>query len=89
MTSEMMLRLREQTLVIINARGAVTNVELAITVAANIYPDEFNTDSYIELLEDMVTHSAIVEAEYVLPTLNYRVKSVFFPAGTRVKVRNG
>lgn len=39
----------------------------------------------IDIIDEMVSAGELVEIEYVLPTMNYRVKSFLLPAGTEVR----
>lgn len=39
----------------------------------------------VELLNEMATQGEIVEVEYVIPSADYRIKSLYFPLGTKVK----
>jgi predicted phage-related endonuclease len=41
---------------------------------------------YIDTLDQMVREGHIIELEYVLPTMDYRVKSMYFPKGTKIKI---
>lgn len=85
MKTETLEKLTSQTLNIVRARGAVTSVELALAVSSNMYPITYPGEYFISLLETMVRQGALVEVEYILPDMPDRVKSVFFPAGTKVK----
>ena len=40
----------------------------------------------VSLINEMVTDKEIVELEVILPSCNYRVKSMYFPAGTGISV---
>lgn len=40
-----------------------------------------------DLLERMVDDGDLVETEFVLPDMHYRIKSIYFPKGTSVQVR--
>lgn len=37
-----------------------------------------------ELIEELVKEERILEIEYVLPSMNYRIKSFLLPAGTQI-----
>lgn len=39
-----------------------------------------------QVLDELVAEGRVVEVEYVLPTMSYRAKSFFLPAGTKVRV---
>ena len=38
----------------------------------------------INVINDLVKEGEVVEVEYVLPSMAYRVKSLYFPKGTEV-----
>jgi hypothetical protein len=40
-----------------------------------------------DLIEELVQEEKLVEVEYVLPAMNYRIKSFLLPAGTEIKMR--
>ena len=40
-------------------------------------------------LEELVLENRIMEIEYVLPQMSYRIKSIYFPIGTTIKINNG
>jgi hypothetical protein len=40
-----------------------------------------------DLVEELVQEEKLVEIEYVLPSMNYRIKSFLLPAGTQIKMR--
>jgi hypothetical protein len=44
---------------------------------------EFNI---IDLMDELIGEGRIVEIEYALPEMNWRLKSFYLPAGTRVKI---
>jgi hypothetical protein len=45
--------------------------------------------SLLDALDAIVTTNRIVEIEYVLPELDFRVKSFYLPANTQVRVCAG
>lgn len=67
-----------------------TGVELVSKVTARCFKvahfAELNSDSVSKLildtLENMVKEGSIIELEYILPSISYRVKSLYFPKGT-------
>jgi hypothetical protein len=38
-----------------------------------------------EMIDDLVARGEIMELEYVIPAMNYRIKSLYFPKGTEIK----
>jgi len=73
------------------ASGPIKGVELAAKVAKeNALATERAEDScceYHNTIETMVDDGEIIEVEYTLPTLDYCIKSLYFPAGTEIEVR--
>lgn len=63
---------------IITEKQGMKAVELAGLAALSFSCDE----SVVLLLDELVREKSIVEVEYVLPNMSYRIKSMFFPKGT-------
>lgn len=40
----------------------------------------------IQLIDELINEKKIIEVEYVLPTMDYRVKSFLLPFGTNIMV---
>jgi len=55
----------------------VTNHEL---VVGHDYDLEF-------VINELINENELVEVEYALPNMDYRIKSFILPGGTKVKVR--
>lgn len=49
-----------------------------------VHKDGFNV---IDLIDEMVKAGDLVEVEYILPTMNYRVKSFLLPKGTKINMK--
>ena len=45
----------------------------------------FNGDDIMRMIEELVAENRLVEVEYVLSSMPYRVKSFVLPANTQVK----
>lgn len=66
-------------------KGPIKGVDLAVEVAKHqhgVLPDEITTT-----LESLVERGELVEVEYILERMDYRVKSIYLPKGTKAKVR--
>lgn len=65
---------------------AVTNYQgLKLTELASL--DELADIAVVDLVNELIKEGNLVEVEYVLPSMNYRVKSFILPKGTEVDVR--
>lgn len=69
--------------IVIN-QGSIKNVSLALKVLEKTTPNYFETDDYHKAIEELVTQGDIVEVEYILSDADYRIKSVYFPRGTKI-----
>lgn len=78
-------QLKEIILSLIRESTGIRGVELALSVLNKTMPRYFESEMYQECLEELVKSGEIVELEYTLPDMDYRVKSIFFPKGTQIK----
>lgn len=46
------------------------------------------TDNIPILLQELVDENKLVEVEYVLPSLDFRLKSIYLPKGTKARLVN-
>lgn len=68
---------------VVNANAGIRNVYLVLKVMQSIGPVMFNVDDYDTAIQDLLTRGDIIELEVVMPQADYRVKSIYFPKGTR------
>ncbi len=47
---------------------------------------KYKREAVIDLINRMVKEGDLVEIEFVLPTMDYRVKSYYFPRGTKLNI---
>jgi hypothetical protein len=47
---------------------------------------EFDSGEYFDMIEELVSEGNLVEIEYVLPNMNFKVKSFLLPKGTTVDI---
>jgi len=71
---------------VINSHQGINGVELVIEVMYQASVTPFPIEEYENALIELVTEKEIVEVEYTLPTMDYRVKSWYLPKGTMVEV---
>jgi hypothetical protein len=77
---------KEKISVMVNESNGLKATELLLKVV-NKYPEMLNVldgSEIAEVLEELVKEGEIVELEYVLPHMKYRVKSIYFPRGTEI-----
>ena len=80
-----MTPLQEFIIRMVEDKGPIKGVDLALEVAKHQHG--VNPDDITGALSDLVECGEIVEVEYILERMNYRVKSIYFPSGTKAKVR--
>lgn len=65
--------------------GPIKGVDIAVECAA-AHIEDISAKDITDTLEQLVQQGKIIEVEYVLPSMNYRVKSIYFPKGTEVRL---
>lgn len=79
--------LREAIIQIVTDKQGCKATELAPLIAEG-YPDLVcELDKVVETIESLVASGELVEVEYILPQMTYRIKSMLFPKGTEVQLR--
>lgn len=79
--------LKEAILSTIKSIPGIKGVDLVLNVMGQINPTRFNDQEYFMALDELLKREEIVEVEYMLPDMEYRIKSIYFPKGTRVVSR--
>jgi uncharacterized membrane protein YcjF (UPF0283 family) len=80
-----MTTLKEKIVAIVNentgikATQLVTDVVIQCHNTNEIHP---GTENLLQAINELVESGEIVELEFVLPSMEYRVKSIYFPKGT-------
>lgn len=80
MTNE---ELKKAILDTINTSTGINGVNLVMAVMNHGRPTSFEHDSFNLILEELVKEERIIELEYILPNMEFRIKSMYFPAGTK------
>jgi hypothetical protein len=70
----------------IKATELVVEVMMLLSESGSTLPERGSGEGIVNTLNDLVSEQEVVEVEYVLPTMTYRVKSLYFPKGTKVKL---
>lgn len=76
--------LRDAILNTVNSHQGIKGVELVLNVMGSVGPVMFDDREYMLELSRLLDSGQIVEVEYTLPTMDYRIKSLYFPKGTKV-----
>lgn len=76
------MTLKEAIVRTVACNPGVNNVKLAIDVMTTTSSSNFDKEAYNSILEKMVEGEEIVELDYILPEMLYRIKSLYFPKGT-------
>lgn len=69
---------------IVNDSSGIKAVELVLEVIGEDSLQNFNYYFYRQILKGLIDRGEILELEYILPQINYRTKSIFFPKGTKI-----
>ena len=79
--------MRDAILKVVSSSQGIKNVDLALKVLTELLPSsEFKAEQVMEELEKLVNEGEVIEIEYVLPEMNYRIKSFYLPKGTKLYV---
>jgi len=79
--------LREAILTAVNTRNGINGVDLVLDCMGLVSP-WFDNKDYIFQLAELVSSGEIVELEFILPQMDYRLKSIYFPKGTKLYVND-
>lgn len=74
--------MKEKLIALVNSTGPIKSTELVAR------PEFLEIGCDPGLIYELVAEGSLGELEYIVPEMNYRVKSLIFPMGTRVNVRN-
>lgn len=82
------MNLKETISQIVNRSTGMKAIPLITEVnqRANAEGFQFTHDYYNAQIESLVKEKEIVEVEYVLAMVDYRIKSIYFPKGTTVRI---
>jgi hypothetical protein len=71
---------------IVQNEGPLKATELAAKFSSNTSADSLTPstkEDFFLALDELILEKEILEVEYLLPTSDYRVKSILFPKGTK------
>ena len=74
----------------VNEKAPIKATELACLVTEAGCKGEccqLSVDALFVLLNNMVNDGDLVEVNYILPTMDYREKTLYFPKGTKVLIQ--
>lgn len=79
-----MTDLDDFVLTLIQDKAPIKAVDLALEIAKHRHG--IGERDITETLERLVSAGLVKEVEYVLPNMAYRVKSMYFPEGTELRI---
>jgi hypothetical protein len=74
---------RETILLLINSHQGIKATDLIVKCMSYINPSVLQKDEYELTLNKLVHEGEIIELKYILPIMEYRIKSIYFPKGTK------
>jgi hypothetical protein len=69
---------------IVNNHNGISAVPLALKTMESINPQKFSKERYDEMIQILLTEGEIIELEFEVPSQPNRLKSIFFPKGTKI-----
>jgi hypothetical protein len=84
-------QIKEYIVKIINDRQGCKAMELVLdhtilSAATEPYQGGADKFDFLELMSELIAEGKVIEIEYVLSNMNYRAKSFYLPANTKVSV---
>jgi hypothetical protein len=76
--------MREILLNMIRNNPGIRGIDLVLKIMGEVNPTRFDYDEYSRELTQLIIDDEVVEIEYILPEMEYRVKSIYFPKGTKI-----
>ncbi len=80
---------KKMILNIINGSSGIKATELITAVYDEAKEHSLEEHNIVVYVEELVFENEILEIEYTLPLMSYRLKSIYFPIGTTIKTING
>lgn len=81
------LSIKEIIINVINSYQGIKAVKLSLKVMSEVNPHLFYTNEFFVALEELIRDNEIIELKYILPSMYYQVKSMYFPKGTKFKFK--
>ena len=75
-----MKEMKEKVIELVNDFGPIKATELVVRLI------DIQGTNITDILDELVKNGDIIEVEYTLPQMDYRVKSLYFPKGTIIGV---
>jgi len=70
---------------IVNEHQGLKLTELVMHATVAISKLGYREPDLVKVLNGLISEAKLLEIEYVLPDMDYRIKSFILPAGTKVK----
>lgn len=81
------ISMKETILHMVNTHQGLKGVELAVKVMSVMDPVMFSHSVFTVAVSELVRDGELIEIEYTLPQMEYRLKSFFLPKGTTLGIR--
>jgi hypothetical protein len=83
-----MEKLKEILEAIINNSTGIKAIELACEIADFIHTNNYDSNQIQQSIEELLADEKICELEFIIPKLDYKIKSIYFPRGTKANLIN-
>ena len=78
--------MKEKIIELVNDCGPIKATELIVKLIE--IHDISQNNLILDILNELVKNGDIIEVEYTLPQMNYRIKSLYFPKRTEIQIIN-
>lgn len=66
----------------VNDSGGIKAVDLTLKVMRQLHPISYSARDFLLCCDRLVSQGDLIELEYTVPNVHYRLKSMYFPKGT-------
>jgi len=81
-----MKKLKQEIINMVNSNPGIKAIDLCIL--PNIILLCHDAVIFNKAIEELIKEKKIVEVEYILKGMSYRIKSIFFPEETEISIRS-
>jgi hypothetical protein len=83
-----MEKLKEKLEEVINGSTGIKAIELVCNISEFIHTNKYDSKQIDLALEELLADEKICELEFIIPKLDYKIKSIYFPRGTKANKIN-
>jgi len=78
------MELKSRIIQLVNEHGPIKPIDLIIHLSEILYEEEesFIEKDILQSIDEVIKDQSIIEIKYILPTIQYKERSMLFPVNT-------